>query len=92
MADKCSICGKSGFLMGGYTCHICERRICKAHPDLRSAQTMIDSENARLLISSDPSSVRGKSVARETNDGALNAYVIVCPDCLKWLSSAKKAP
>lgn len=90
MAEKCTICGKSGFLLGGYTCQICERRICKAHSELRHAQTLIDSDNARLLISSDPSSVKGKSVARETNNGALDAYVIVCPDCLKWLSSAKK--
>jgi hypothetical protein len=90
MAEKCSICGKSGFFIGGYTCQICERRICKAHPELRYAQTLIDSENARLLISSDSSSVKGKSVIRETNNATLNAYVIVCPDCLKWLSSAKK--
>jgi hypothetical protein len=92
MAEKCSICGKSGIMMGGYTCFLCERRICKAHPDLRSSQATIDTENARLLMLSEPSSVRGKGVARETNNGALNANVIVCPDCLKWLSSAKKTP
>jgi hypothetical protein len=92
MAEKCSICGKSGLMMGGYKCQICDRRICKAHSELHYVQFPIDTENARLLISSDPSSVKGKGVARETNNGALRANVIVCPDCLKWLSSAKKAP
>ena len=92
MAEKCAICGKSGFMMGGYKCQICDRRICKEHSELRHTQTLIDTENARVLISSDPSSVKGQCVARETNNGALKAYVIVCPDCLKWLGSARKSP
>ena len=92
MAEKCSICGKSGMLMGGYTCQICERRICKAHSELRSAQTMIDKEIAPDLISSAPFSAKGQCVARLTNNGKYAAGVIVCPDCLKWLSSAQKSP
>ncbi len=91
MAEKCSICEKSGMLMGGYTCQVCGRRICKAHSELRSAQTMIDKEIALYLVSSTPSSVRGQSVARVTGNGAYATGVIVCPECLSWLGSAKKS-
>ena len=91
MAQKCSICGKSGLLMGGYACELCGRRVCKAHSELRSAQTMIDKEIAPYLISIAPSSDRGQSVARITSNGAYTQGVIVCPDCLSWVGSAQKS-
>lgn len=91
MAEKCSICGKSGLLMGGYACELCGKRICKAHPELRSAQTMIDKELALHLISIAPPSNRGQSVARITNNGEYAQGVIVCPDCLSWMGSVQKS-
>lgn len=77
-------------LMGGYACELCGKRICKAHPELRSSQTMIDKEIALYLISSDQSSNRGKNVALITNNGEYTQGVIVCPDCLSWVGSAQK--
>ena len=91
MAEKCSICGKSGLLMGGYKCEICERRICKAHSELHFAPAVIDKEIARFLISSAPSPVMGQSVARITSNGEYTQGVNACPDCLKWLGSAKNS-
>jgi|GEM_PF-5327876 len=91
MAQKCSICGKSGLLMGGYACEVCGKRICKAHSELHSAQTMIYKEIVPYLISSAPSSVIGQSVARITDNGTYTQGVLICPDCLKWLRSAQKS-
>jgi hypothetical protein len=90
VAEQCSICGKSGLLIGGYKCEICERRICKSHSELHFASALIDKEIVHYLISSAPSSVMGQSVARITNNGEYTQGVNACPDCLKWLGSAKK--
>jgi len=91
VAQKCSICGKSGLLIGGYACELCGRRVCKAHTELPMAQTLIGKEIVPFLISSEPSSDRGQSVARITSNGAYTQGVNVCPDCLSWLGSAQKS-
>ncbi len=92
MAEKCSICGKSGMLMGGYTCQVCGRRICKAHSELTSGQTTINKDVAAYLISTNPSSIRGQNVARITNNGSFAMGAICCPECLSWLNTPPRGP
>jgi hypothetical protein len=90
MAKVCGVCGRSGILIKGYQCALCDKWICDSHRDMPCATVGVNVTVYNHIMANAPSAVQKQNLTLRTNCCQVFTPLNMCPSCFGWMDHWSK--